>query len=191
MIYSKEQIKRACSVIREDAVNPIPISMEQEQLLTAMRHWVKTRFCVNCDINPDLFTREVAIHEAIKMVNALKEKISKKESDVKLPEKFKITTKWIIFSEAIDMYLNRLHSQGQIPLNYVIRSMETLTPGTTYQKEQEMLIATVPLTGNQFDLDNEHVYGIIKQLILEGPAWAYITSRIGQAKDGRAAWLAL
>jgi hypothetical protein len=75
------------------------------------------------------------------MVNAAEEKISKKESYVKLPEKFKITTKWIIFSEAIDTYLNRLHGQGQIPLNYVIRSMETPTPGTTYQTEQEMLIA--------------------------------------------------
>jgi hypothetical protein len=43
MIYSKDQIKRVCTVIREDPVNPIPISMEQEQLLAAMRHWVKTR----------------------------------------------------------------------------------------------------------------------------------------------------
>ncbi len=191
MIYSKEQIKRVCTVIREDAANPIPISMEQEQLLTAMRHWVKTRVRVNRDINPDLFTREVAINEAIKMVNAAEEIISEKESDVKLPEKFKITTKWIVFSETIDTYLNRLRGQGRIPLNYVIRSVETPVPATVYQTEQEMLIATAPLAGNQFDLDNERVYGIIKQLVLEGPAWAYITGGIDRAKNGRAAWLAL
>jgi hypothetical protein len=191
MIYSKEQIKRVCTIIREDAANPIPISMEQEQLLTAIRHWVKTRVRVNRNINPDLFTREVAINEAIKMVNAAEEIISEKESDVKLPEKFKITTKWIVFSETIDTYLNRLRGQGRIPLNYVIRSVKILVPGTIYQTEQEMLIATAPLAGNQFDLDNECVYGIITQLILEGPAWAYITSGIDRAKNGRAAWLAL
>jgi hypothetical protein len=54
-----------------------------------------------------------------------------------------------------------------------------------------MLIATAPLTGHQFDIDNERVYGVIKQLTLEGPAWSYITSIIDQAKNGSQAWLAL
>jgi hypothetical protein len=125
------------------------------------------------------------------MVNISEEEKTEKESDVKLPEKFKISTKWIVFSEAVDTYLNRLHGQGRIPLNYVLRTIETPVPGTQYETEQEMLIATAPLTGNQFDLDNERVYGVIKQLILEGPAWSYITNIIDRAKNGRAAWLAL
>ncbi len=87
MIYSKDQIKSICKVIREDTLNPIPISMEQEQLLTAMRHWVKTRVRTNRDINPDLFTGDVAIAEAIKMVNLAEEAPGEKESDVKLPKK--------------------------------------------------------------------------------------------------------
>jgi hypothetical protein len=79
MIYSKDQIKGVCKVIRENTMNPIPISMEQEQLLTAMRHWVKTRVRTNRDINPDLFTRDVAIAEAIKMVNIAEEAQGEKE----------------------------------------------------------------------------------------------------------------
>lgn len=86
MIYLKDQIKRVCTVIREDTLNPIPISMEQEQLLTVMRHWVKTRVCTNRDISPILSTRDVAIAEAIKMVNIAEEVQAEKESDVKLPE---------------------------------------------------------------------------------------------------------
>jgi len=191
MIYSKEQIKRVCTVIREDPTNPIPISMEQEQLLAAMRHWVKMRVCTDRDISPDLFAHEVAIAEAIKMVNIAEEIISERESDVKMPEKFKATSKWIIFSEAVDTYLNRLRDQGQIPLNYVIRTIDIPVPGTQYATEQEMLIATAPLVGDQYDLDNERVYGIIKQLTLEGPAWAYITSNIDHTKNGHGAWLAL
>ncbi len=125
------------------------------------------------------------------MVNVTEEVISERESDVKMPEKFKLTSKWIVFSETVDTYLNRLLGQGGIPLNYVIRTIDIPVPGTQYETEQELAIATAPLVGDQFDLDNKRVYGIIKQLILKGPAWAYITSNIDRTKNGRAAWLAL
>jgi hypothetical protein len=191
MIYSKEQIKRVCTVIRDRPVNPLHISIEQEQLLTAMRHWVKLRVRTNRSIESNLFTRDVAIAEAIKMVNIAEETITEKESDVKLPEKFKMASKWIIFSEAMDTYLNRLKGQGRIPLNYVIRTLALPVPGTNFDTEQEMIIATAPLLGDQYNLDNERVYGIVKQLTLEGPAWSYITSDVDRAKNGRAAWMAL
>ena len=191
LIYSKDQIKRVCMVIRERTVNPLNITMEQEQLLTAMRHWVKTRARTNRDIDPALFTREVAVSEAIKMVNIAEQPESEKESDVKMPDKFKLTSKWIVFSEAVDTYLNRLKGQGRVPLNYVIRTVETPVVGTVYNTEQELIVATTPLVGDQYDLDNERVYGVIKQLVLEGPAWSYITADIDRAKDGRGAWLAL
>lgn len=67
LIYSKDQIKRVCTVLRERPVNPLNISLEQEQFLTAMRFWVKTRVCTNRTIDPQLFTRDVAVSEAIKM----------------------------------------------------------------------------------------------------------------------------
>lgn len=191
MIFSKEQIKGVCKVIRENADNPIPISMEQEQFLTAMRHWVKTRVRTNRDISPELFTRDVAIAEAIKLVNVAEEAATEKDSDVKMPDKFKFTSKWIVFAEAVDTYLNRLRGQGRVPLNYVLRTQEVPIPGTIYATEQEMIISTAPLAGDLYDLDNERVFGIIKQLILEGPAWAYITAAIDRVKDGRGAWLAL
>jgi hypothetical protein len=176
MIYSKEQIKHVCTVIRERPVNPLHISIEQEQLLTAMCHWVKSRVRINRSIESNLFTCDVAIAEVIKMVNIAKETITEKESDIKLPEKFKMTSKWIIFSEAMDTYINRLKGQGRIPLNYVIHTLALPEPGTTFDMEQEMIIAKAPLLGDQYNLDNEYVYGIVKQLTLEGPAWAYITS---------------
>ncbi len=126
MIYSKDQIKHVCTVIREDADQPIPISMEQEQLLTAMQHWVKTRVRTKRDIDPRLFTRDTAIAEAIKMINYVEEPIREKESDVKMPEKFKISSKWIVFSEIVD-------GQGQIPLNYIIHSLDVPLTGTVYE----------------------------------------------------------
>lgn len=79
LIYSKDQIKHVCMVICERTVNPLNITMEQEQFLTAMRHWVKTRAHTNQDIDSALFTREVAVAEAITMVNIAKQPESEKE----------------------------------------------------------------------------------------------------------------
>jgi hypothetical protein len=190
LIYSRDDIKRMCKVLRERQINPISINMEQEQLLTAMRHWVKARVRTNQDINPQLFTREIAIAEAIRMVNTETEALET-DTEMKLPDKFKVATKWTIFSESVDTYLNRLKGQGRIPLNYVIRQESVPTVGTVYATEQEFLVSTTPLEGELYDLDNERVYAIIKQLILEGPGWAYITNAIDRTKDGRTAWLAL
>jgi hypothetical protein len=213
LIYSKEQIKRVCTVLRERPAAPLDISLEQEQFLTAMRNWVKTRVRTNPPIDPDLFTREVAVAEAIKMVNQAEEIAIEKDTDVKAPEKFKLNTKWIVFAEAVDTYkapekfklntkwivfaeavdtyLNRLKGQGRVPLNYVIRTLYEPEDDAVFATEQELMIATAPLTGDQYDIDNECVFGIIKQLILEGPAWAYITDAVNRAKDGREAWLVL
>ncbi len=42
-LVTSDQIKQLCKLIREDANNPVPINMLQQQMLLAMRHWV-----VNC-----------------------------------------------------------------------------------------------------------------------------------------------
>jgi hypothetical protein len=191
LIYSKEQIKTVCKVLRERTVDPLNVSLEQEQFPTAMRNWVKTRVRTNCPIDADLFTRDVAIAEAIKMVNQAEETVLEKDTDIKAPEKLKFASKWIIFSESMDTYLDRLKGQGRVPLNYVLCTLEEPEENTVFATEQELMIATAPLEGDQYDIDNERVFGIIKHLILEGPAWAYITDAVNRSKDGRTAWLAL
>ena len=78
-----------------------------------------------------------------------------------------------------------------MPLNYVNRMIEIPEPGAVFATEQELMIATAPLIGDQFDINNESVFGVIKQLSLEGRAWAYINENLNQTKDGRGTWLAL
>lgn len=60
-------------------------------------------------------------------------------------------------------------------MNYIIRDNETPMIGAVYTTENDMLIHNAALHGPQFDKDNERVYGIIKQLILEVLAWSFIT----------------
>jgi hypothetical protein len=82
LIYSKEQIKRVYTVLRERPANPLNKCLEQEQFLTAMRVWVKTRIRTNRTIDPQLFTRDIAVSKAIKMVNQAEEATTDKESDL-------------------------------------------------------------------------------------------------------------
>jgi hypothetical protein len=97
MIYSKKTVKGVFKVIR--AVNPIAISMEQEQFLTAMQFWVKSRGRTGCDI---FFTHDIALAE-VQDGQYCRRKCHHQER-VKRPDRFKFTMKWIVFSEALDTY---------------------------------------------------------------------------------------
>jgi hypothetical protein len=182
LMFQKDQIKRICKIIREHPQNPIELNIRHEQMLETIRFWMQSRIRANLPVNPALFTLVLAREEAIKMVNALEE-ATEKDPEVKLPDKFKITSKWIIFSEAVNTYLNRIKGVARIPLNYIIRDNEIPIIGAVYTTENDMLIHNAALHGR--------VNGIIKQLILEGPAWSFITHDIDRAAYGHAAWLAL
>ncbi len=146
LIYSIDQIKRVCNIICKRDINPIHIILEQEQFLMAMQNWVKTRVRTNHLIDPALFTWEVAIMETIKMVNQSGEATS--EADLKIPKKFKLSTKWVVFEESVDTYLGQLKGQGRVLLNYVIHNIEVPEEDDIFATEQELMTATAPLDDN-------------------------------------------
>jgi hypothetical protein len=92
-----------------------------------------------------------------------------KEPVAKAPDKFKSATSWKIFAEALETYLGQILGLGCIPLHYIIRRLANPDPAAVYANENERGIAMAPLTGDSFIRDNVKVYGIIKQLVLEGP----------------------
>lgn len=59
-----------------------------------------------------------------------------------------------------------------------------------FQTELEENIALAQLVGETYQQDNSKVYGIIKQLVIEGPGCSYVLP-FDSTSDGRAAWLAL
>ena len=88
-------------------------------------------------------------------------------------------------------YLCQLKGSGRVPLNYVIRKLGAPIPGTVYATDAEQAVAIAPLVGEQYNRDNAKVYGILKQLYLEGPGRSYTDDFQSRAKDGRGAWLAM
>jgi len=81
------------------------------------------------------------------MVNIFEQPESEKESDVNIPEKLKLRTKWIAFAETVDTCLNHLKGQEHVQLHYIIQTIADLAPGTLFDTEQKLIIATTPLLG--------------------------------------------
>jgi hypothetical protein len=108
----------------------------------------------------------------------------------KMPDKFKQPSQWRVFAEMTETYLSQLKGSGWVPLNYVIRKLAVPIPGRTYQTDAEQAVAITPLIGEQYNRDNAKVYGILKQLCLEGPGRSYILD-FDRANDGRNAWIAM
>jgi hypothetical protein len=64
----------------------------------------------------------------------------------------------------METYMGQLMGSGKIPLKYIIRSQALADPNTICATPQAQWIA-----GDAFNRDNAKVYGLIKQLVLEGP----------------------
>jgi hypothetical protein len=75
-------------------------------------------------------------------------------------------------------------------MKYVIHLQAIPDPAAVYVTKYEQRIAVAPLRGPEFDHDNAKVYGILKQLCLEGQGRAYILP-FDATQNGHGACLAL
>lgn len=190
-LLAADQISKMCKRLESRTVNPIVITTVQEQLLLGLRFWVSNNQRLQLPIVAEEYTMIIALNQVQKMrQHAEDDARMDKEIIAKAPDKFKTGTTWKIFAEATETYLGQLLGSGWIPLSYIIRRTELPDPEATYQNDLERLIAIAPLVGDAFQRDNARVYGIIKQLVIEGPGRSYILP-YDRANNGRQAWLAL
>jgi hypothetical protein len=169
-LLTATQVSKLCKRIEEQAINPICISTIQEQFLLAMRSWVIQRQRLQLPIDANQFTMVVALNQAQAIRQQMEDDVrADKEPVAKAPDKFKSATSWKIFAKALETYLGQILGSGRIPLRYIIHRLANPYPAAVYANENERGIAMAPLTGDSFIRDNVKVYGIIKQLVLEGP----------------------
>jgi hypothetical protein len=82
-----------------------------------------------------------------------------------MPDKFKQSSQWRVFAEMIETYLSQLMGSGRVHLNYVIRKLTDPIPEAAYETDAKQAVAIAPLVGEQYNRDNNKVYGILKQLV--------------------------
>jgi len=190
-LLSADQVLKTCKRIATRTVNPIQINTVQEQLLLGLCFWVTQRQQLHQPIVTGDFTMFTALNQAQLMRQQAEDDARlDKEVTAKMPDKFKVAFNWKVFSEAVEPYLTQILGSGRIPLSYVIRQLDVPDPGAIYDTQLEENIASAPHRGASYQRDNAKVYGIIKQLVLEGPGCSY-SLPFDQVTDGRQAWLAL
>jgi hypothetical protein len=165
--------------------------MIQEQLLLAVHFWVSNHQRLQKPVEAQAVTAILAYNQAQSMRHMLEDEAqASKETTAKMPSKFKSPSGWWVFAKAMETYLSHLCGSGRIPLKYVIMKNTIPIPNAVYDTEMEENIAVAPSTSEDFQWDNTWVYGVIKQLVLEGPRWCYILP-YDKTSNGRAAWLSL
>jgi len=77
-------------------------------------------------VDANMFTLAVAEGFGLKMLAELADKDV--DIDVKAREKFMIGSKWTVFKEGFETYLDSQKGHGTIPLSYVIHILDGVNP---------------------------------------------------------------
>ena len=83
-----------------------------------MHYWTEQKMHLGLPVDADMFTLEVAEVFVQKMLAEQEDKDA--DIDVKTPDKFVISSKWSVFKEGFETYLNSQKGIGTITLSYVI-----------------------------------------------------------------------
>jgi len=89
-------------------MDPVEITIMQEQNLEAFHFWAKSRACLGQPIQLILFMHAIARMEASKLIMALEDNFIS-DKDAGANNKYTGQTKWNVFKEVMDTYyLNQL-----------------------------------------------------------------------------------
>jgi hypothetical protein len=177
----------------------VALPVAQRVTLTALQ---RIKLKAVCDLCRDLKTRGIPLDEQNVMDRITSDSIvahlreSKAEADsstgaaVSAPAKFE-SARWITWHLKFMNFLRFTMGCAKIPLYYLVRERE-LNPADIAQLNTpvEQKIYQAPLVGANFARDNRSLWGLLKDKLLDSPAWPWI-SAYSTSENGRAAMLAL
>jgi len=183
-------------------LNKLPANQEGERplvpfasirLLQAMRHWtIERKRCGVAVVHNELTEEELA--RILERMEEEEDIAEMKPVPPPLPEKFTSFGKhWRVFSEGFKGHCTVVRGSMHIPLAYVLRDHEAVTPAqrlAEYSTTDLRLMTLVQLDGREFKKDNTLVWQLLRPLVLETPAWNYV-KQYDSTQDGRMAFLTL
>jgi hypothetical protein len=144
--------------------NQVRIPFVSLKKLKAMRFWVLAQCCIGNETPRAQDFTEVVLEETLTRIQADKDyKMATEDTEIQKPEKL---------GELLSTYLGRVKGAALIPLSYLVREHEEVTPeiqNAEYGSTQERLIATTALSGTHYELDNRTLYDQFKPLVVGGP----------------------
>ena len=133
----------------------------------ALCHWCKMRRASS--LPPDANLWDVAALTRSLQELELDDARQDDDHEKKIPSKLDALS-WVSWERSMRNYLTQLPSHvAGVPLVYVIRKL--IPPNYRFVDDDERPIHSISLQGIGFQQDNKKVYMILKQILVEGPAW--------------------
>ena len=171
----------AAHMAADECVNLGMIIIKQLQSLV---FWVKDHQKCGLTLDATEFTA-VAMSEAGHMKVVHKDMKEASVPDVKDLGKFDPE----LFKAYEDSFHNLLAQTIGVrsePLRYVVSDK---TPPATFATMDQERMFQIPLTGQEYDVDNATVYRKLKAFLIDGPGWAWIEP-YDSTENGRVAFIA-
>jgi hypothetical protein len=189
-VVNRDFIKSVCKNIRE-ADDDATINAIQEYKLYALHCWVTEKLRQNLPVIGTEFTVDVAFAYAAIVRDSREKKDEKEDALLTKPVAFTKDSKWRTYDMSLTNYLGTKRGKNQVPLEYILRKNdEVAADGTVFATTHERLVLSTPHSGEAYDEDNGTVWALMKQLMMDGPGYAYI-SQFDKMRNARGAIRAL
>ena len=190
------QVSRAVRPIsttgRQQAGQYINMSLIHSRRIKALRLWCNYRQAAEQDVLPTFFTDDV-LPVWVAQLERLECALATTADSTKPPQLASLM-KWTVWERKFSEYLlNQRSLATGAPLTYITRTHEEVTQAMrdkNYDNLDLQMIATMAFHGLIFRVDNERMYGILKEFIGDGPGWAFIQP-YDATRNGLLAWKAL
>ena len=163
--------------------------------LHGFRMWLEYRLSRGQALKVSLFSDPPLIKKWTKRTQelfALNKEVASDE--LTPPKELTSFTQWEVFNDALLTFLaQHCNPTTGVPLTYVLRETKPVgseARNAAYDTIDDDLIATTILQGDQYALDNQRVFTLMKPFLVGGPGLTFIKPH-QKKKDGREAYLAL
>ena len=188
---------RAAAIAANDPVIPalpevVEIPHNSVNKLKAYRYWAILMDRIDQPALAGNFTvAALAFTETV-----IQEREARKEGSPDPPKpvpQLKSLDQWRSFWERFDGLMSQTIGAAEIPINYVYRPHEAVDAamlGADYASSDERYYATTCLSKKHYTEDRKRVYAALRDLVLDGPGWAFI-QQFERTQNGRDAVLGL
>ena len=112
-------------------------------------------------------------------------------TDIDTPPSLTGKVNFVKWKKQAENYFSSVFNPVGVALMYVIRKDDQPpSAGTALLTLKDKRVACTPLCGEGYKQDNERVWTLLQQAIINGPGWPYIC-KFAKTKNGRMAWKSL
>ena len=142
------------------------------------------------------FTDVGAVDQIAKWQKRVSELDAAKERDDKQEKAAELSrwSGWESFEESTTAFFKTYRNPTTgVTLDYLMRENDDVTADMLdeeYATIDDDLVTTTELDGDQYHLDNQRFWDLLKSLLINGPAWSH-AKRFKSTRDGRSAWISI